>query len=257
MSKTKVFLVTGLSLFLILAMMATTVRAEDVAPEQTGIWSGWSGDVFAGYSKTTGNTQKSSANLSASALKRFDKSQFLLKGSMTYSESNKMMDGQKWDALAKYSHDFGQDDNLFSFTQVYVDHDYFSDIDYRITPSTGLGYHIVKTDDWTWDVDAGLGYRITRHRVNKAADDEALTAILHTFAKKQIFEKAFISEDLTVYPGLKSDSGVLLRSETTFSNPLRENVDLELKYIMDYNSQPATGKKKTDGQFIAGLKYKF
>ncbi|MBN1913210.1 MAG: DUF481 domain-containing protein [Candidatus Omnitrophica bacterium] len=74
--------------------------------------------------------------------------------------------------------------------------------------------------------------------------------------KKRIFEKAFLSEDLTVYPGLKSDAGVILRSETAFINALRDNLDLEIKYILDYNSEPA-GKKKTDTQIIAGIKYKF
>jgi putative salt-induced outer membrane protein YdiY len=59
-----------------------------------------------------------------------------------------------------------------------------------------------------------------------------------------------------VYPGLKSGSGLLLRSETAFVNPLQANLDLEIKYILDYNSEPA-GKKKTDTQIIAGLKYKF
>lgn len=244
------------SLMLIFTAVGTNAFADD-AMSNEGLLSGWTGDIFAGYSKSVGNTQKSAGNLSASALKKFDKSQFLLKGNLFYSESNKSMDTQKWDILAKFSHDFGTDDNWFSFAQVLVDHDYFSDIDYRITPSAGLGYHIFKGEDFTWDADAGLGYRITRHRVNEAADDEALTALLHTFAKKQIFDKAFLSEDLTVYPGLKSDSGVLLRSETAFTNPLSKNMDLELKYILDYNSEPAAGKKKTDGQFIAGLKYKF
>ena len=242
----------------LLVFGGSSAKAEETtAPETQGFFSNWTGDVFAGYTKTVGNTNKSAGNISASALKKFDKSQFLLKGNLFYSESNKSMDSQKWDLLAKFSHDFGQDDNWFSFTQVLVDHDYFSDIDYRITPSTGLGYHIFKGDDFTWDADGGLGYRITRHRVNTADDDESLTAVLHTFAKKQVFDKAYLSEDLTTYPSFKSDSGVLLRSETAFTNPLSKNMDLELKYIMDYNSQPAAGKKKTDGQFVAGLKYKF
>ena len=70
-------------------------------------------------------------------------------------------------------------------------------------------------------------------------------------------KEAFLSEDLTAYPGLKSDSGVILRSETAFTNPLQENLDLEVKYIMDYNSEPAAGADKIDTQIIIGVKYKF
>lgn len=236
---------------------SSLVSAEDAPVVKKSFLSGWTGDIFAGYTKTVGNTQNSAANISASALKKFDKSQFLLKGNLFYAESDKNMDTQKWDILAKFSHDFGKDDNWFSFTQVLVDHDYFSDIDYRITPSAGLGYHIFKGEDFTWDVDGGLGYRITRYRIATANDDEALTALVHTFMKKHVFENGYLSQDITVYPGLESDSGVLLRSETGFTNPLNKSLDLQLKYILDYNTEPATGKKKSDGQFVAGLKYNF
>ncbi len=257
--KNKLSAVMVIGLFVIVLFMATTARAEDAVSvtEEKGFWSNWSGDVFAGMNKSSGNTDKASASASASALKKFERSQFLLKGSLFYSESEGSMDGQKWDTSAKYSIDFGNDDNWFTFTQLMVDHDYFADIDYRVTPSVGLGYHISKSDDWKWDADGGLGYRITRHRVNTAADDEALTAVLHTFAKKRIFEKAYISEDLTVYPGLESGSGLLVHSESAFTNPLRSNLDLELKYVVDYNSESAANTKKTDTQFIAGLKYKY
>ncbi len=218
---------------------------------------GWSGDVFAGYNLTSGNTDRSSANLSAQAVKQFEKAVFSLKGNMFYSETNKKMDTQKWDGLAKYALDFGEAGKWFSFYQVLLDHDYFADINYRITPAAGIGYHISRSENWTWDVDAGLGYRITRYRVNKAQDDEVLTAIAHTFMKRKIFTKAFLSEDFTAYPGLKSGSAVVCRSETAFVNPLNGNLDLEFKYIVDYNSEPADDKTTTDKQFIAGIKYKF
>lgn len=222
-----------------------------------GILEGWTGDIFAGYNKTNGNTHKSSGNLSAGANKKFDNSGLMFKSNIFYSESNRKMDGQKWDVLGKYLYNFGQGNQWFNFFQVFVDHDYFSDIKYRVTLAMGFGYHIANTEDWIWDADAGLGYRITRYRINKDTDDEALTALAHTFMKKKVLENAFLSEDFTVYPGLKSDSGVFLRSESLFTNPLGKNLDFQLKYIIDYNSKPAVNKKKADTQIIAGIKYKF
>lgn len=219
--------------------------------------SGWSGDAFLGYNQSSGNTEKGSASLAAQAIKKFDNARLTLKGSFSYSESDNKMDSRKWDALARYSRDFGKDYRWFKFYQISSDHDHFADIAYRMTPAVGVGYHIFQTDDLVWDVDAGMGYRITRHRVNKAADDEVPTAVLHTFAKKKILQNSFISEDLTVYPGLTSDAGVILRSVTAFTNPINESLDLEIRYIVDYNSEPAEGKKNTDTQMIVGMKYKF
>jgi putative salt-induced outer membrane protein YdiY len=216
----------------------------------------WTGHVFAGYTATNGNTKKGAGNLAAEGLRKMDSGELLLKANVNYSESNGSMDGQKWDALAKYSLDFGSEKQYYNFYQIYVDHDYFADIDYRLTPSAGLGYHIANTEDWKWDVDAGLGYRISKSRSTGLSTDTA-TAVLHTYMKKKVFDKSFISEDLTVYPGLKSDSGVLTRSETAFVNPISDKLDFEVKYILDHNSKPAGGNKKTDTQFITGLRYKF
>ncbi|HOU36652.1 MAG TPA: DUF481 domain-containing protein [Candidatus Omnitrophota bacterium] len=237
-----------------IAVICLSAFANEAAAE--GILDGWSGDIFAGYTKTNGNTNKSTGSASAQAIKKFKHSAYQIKGNWLYSESDNKMDGQKWDILNRYTLDFGKDYRWYSFYQVLVDHDYFSDIDYRVTPSAGVGYHILTGEDFIWDVDAGAGYRITRYRVNTAKDDEAPTAVAHTFLKKKIFEKSFLSEDLTVYPGFKSDDGIVLHSETVFTNPLMDNLDFELKYILDHNTEPA-GKKKTDTQIIAGLKYKF
>ncbi len=217
----------------------------------------WIGNVFAGYDQSNGNTKKGAATLSAQAEKKVGVNVFLLKGNTSYSSTNSKMDGQKWDALGKYSYDFGHENKWVNFYQISADHDRFSDIKYRLTPSIGIGYHIAASDEWAWDADAGLGYRITRHNVNKAKDDEVLTGLLHTFMKKSIFEKSYLSEDLTVYPGFESDAGVLVRSETVFTNPLSAKMDLQLKYIVDHDTEAAEGKKKTDTRFIAGLKYNF
>ncbi|MBP6343769.1 MAG: DUF481 domain-containing protein [Candidatus Omnitrophica bacterium] len=242
--ETKIFLTVT-----VLLACISTANAQETDPK-------WTGSVFAGINQQSGNTKKAAGNLSAAAARKMETSELSLKSNISYSESNRMMDGQKWDALARYALDFGQDYNWYNFYQMYVDHDYFADVDYRITPSVGLGYHIARSEDWTWDADAGLGYRITKHRSTDETDDDP-TALLHTFMKKRFFEKSFLSEDLTVYPGFSSDAGVLVRSETAFTNPLTESFDLQLKYIVDLNTEPGVGKKKTDTQFIAGLNYKF
>lgn len=232
-----------------LLFIAALVSAAD-GPE------GWSGDISAGYNQTTGNTEKSAANISAQTTRKFSHSQIQGKGNLFYSQSENQMDGQKWDALGRYSLDFGEGYKWYGFIQALADHDYFADIDYRLTPATGIGYHISASSDFTWDADAGLGYRITRHKINKPADDKVLTALAHTYLKKNIYDKSYFSEDLAIYPGLKSGSGFLVKSESAFTNPLSDSLSLELKFIVDYNSKPA-GLKKTDTQLIVGIKYKF
>lgn len=247
----------GIRKTVILLVMVMSLLGFVTVAFAGSLTEGWSGDIFVGYTRSDGNTEKSSASVAASALKKFEHAQYQLKATMLYSSTDNKMDGQKWDVLNRFSRDFGKDYKWYNFYQLLVDHDYFADIDYRITPSAGIGYHIANSESWVWDADVGVGYRIIRYRVNTAADDEVVTAVIHTFMKKKIFESAFLSEDLTVYPGLESGSAIVLRSETAFTNPLQENLDLEIKYIVDHNSEPAAGKEKTDTQLLIGLKYKF
>ncbi len=249
MKKQSQILIIGLFL-----LFLSNLQCSSYADE---LLENWSGNIFAGYNQSKGNTEKASGSMSAQAIKKFEAAEITVKGSLFYSESENKMDGQKWDGLVKYFFNFGEEKKWFNVYKLYVDHDYFADIDYRITPNVGIGYHLAASEDWVWDTDAGLGYRITRSRINEDKDDENAIGQVHTFMKKKILTNSFISEDLSIYPSLEGDSGTLLKSETVFANPLTKKMDLEFRYIVDHNSEPSEGKKKTDSQIIAGIKYKF
>ena len=77
----------------------------------------WTGSMFVGFNQQSGNTKKAAGNLSAAAARKMETSELSLKANISYSESNRMMDGQKWDALAKYALDFGQDNKWYNFYQ--------------------------------------------------------------------------------------------------------------------------------------------
>lgn len=215
------------------------------------------GSLFAGYNRSNGNTNKSSANMRLDASKASARHTLSLKSGLSYSANNDLMDGQKWDVLGRYSYDFVQEGNWFTFCQFLADHDRFADIHYRLTPSAGFGYHFSRLREWEWLVDGGFGLRFERHRTNTFADDDFPTAVLHTFMKRMIFSKAFLSEDFVVYPGLEKQSASTIRSETVFSNPLTDYLSTELRYILDYNTDPSDGKKNTDIRLLAGISYTF
>lgn len=215
----------------------------------------WKGDVTAGFSQSNGNTDKAALNLSGSATRMFEEDELLFKGEMYYSSSEDRMDDQKWSILTKYTNNWQDNDRWFNSYQVLVDHDYFADIDYRITPAAGLGYWLIKESDIKWNVDGSLGYEMTRYR-SATKDKNTLVGVGHSYFEKKVFDKATFSEDLTVIPSLQGD-GYRLKSETGLTNPLTESMDLSLKYILDYDDNAPSGKKKTDTRIVAGVKYSF
>ena len=215
------------------------------------------GGVFAGYNRSNGNTNKSTANMRLDVSRLSSRHAASLKGGMSYSSNNDLMDGQKWDVLGRYSCDFVQEGEWFTFYQFLADHDRFADIHYRLTPSAGFGYHLARSKEWVWSVDAGFGVRFERHRMNPSADDVFPIAVGHTFMKKTVFSKAFLSEDFVVYPGLEAQVASTLRSETVFSNPVTDRLSTELRYIIDYNTAPSEGNKHSDIQLLGGINYTF
>ncbi|VAX36965.1 hypothetical protein MNBD_UNCLBAC01-1853 [hydrothermal vent metagenome] len=230
--------------FQLLAIQGVAVGAED-----------WDGNLSLGYNSASGNTEKTALSVSGELKRIFDGAELLIKGDIYTSSSNKRMDDQKWTGLARTAFDIDDQGRWFSVVQFLMEHDRFADIDVRTTPSAGVGYWISNTDDWKWNVEAQLGYIATSYRSDKL-DTSSAVFVGKTYLEKQIFEKGRISEGLTLTPSLDG-GGFLIKSETEFTNPISDVLDFNIKYILDYNSEPATGKKKTDTRIITGIKYSF
>ncbi len=241
------------ALFAICMVMLLTVAF--VTPNAVAEETEWKRELTLGFNYQDGNTEKSALSLTGAISKQFDASEFSSKFDISQSSSSGKTDSQKWISTTRYAFDFGDNNDWFNSYTFQVDHDKFSAIDYRILPSVGIGRWLSREDDWTWSVEGGLGYEITNYN-DGTPDEESASFIARTFLKKKIFDNSFISEDLSVIPSLEGE-GVRIKSTTEFTNPLRENLDLSVKYIVDYDSEPSAGKEETDTQIITGIKYAF
>lgn len=240
-------LATFILLFMIISMF--------ILPSFVCAEGKWKREISLGYNQASGNTDKAELSIAGSISKDFTNATLLSKFDIFYSESDGNMDSQKWLSLTRYAFDFGKRKKWFNSYQLQVDHDKFADIDYRILPAIGIGYWLSREDAWTWSAEGSFGYEMTNYKSDKS-DDKTAVFIARTFLKKQILKNAFVSEDLSFIPSL-GDDGVRIKSETAITNPLSDGLDLSIKYIVDYDSEPSEDKKKTDTRFIAALTYSF
>lgn len=215
----------------------------------------WRREISIGYNQSTGNTEKAELMLSGEIKKVMAEAEFLGKAEIYYSSSDKKMDSQKWSSLVRYFYNFGDEKMWFNSYQVLVDHDRFADVDYRILPSVGLGYWFSKEDDWKAMLEGSFGFEVTNYRSSQPDDEEAVF-IGHTYLEKKILDNARITEDASIIPSLEGN-GARFKSETAFTNPLSEALDLSIKFIVDYDTDPPPDIKKTDTRLITGLKYSF
>lgn len=217
----------------------------------------WKRDVSLGFTLTDGNTEKEQLSVKGVIQKTSDLDDFLASIDIFRSSTNGDTDAQNWTALGRYAYNFGDDLMWFSSYGLTVDHDKFADIDWRATPKAGLGRWFSKDsdgNDWNAYLEGSLGYEVTEFY--DAEDTEETVFILHAWGEKNIFDNAKIVQDLTIIPSLEED-GVRIKSETALTNPLSENLDLSIRYIVDYDSEPPAGVEETDTQLITGIKYSF
>ena len=183
------------------------------------------------------------------------KDEINFKTMIQYSSADKKMDSQKWYNLLRYGRSL-KESAWYYFTKIEADHDYFANIDYRITPSAGLGYWFCDRDDYKLLTELGVGYQHTNYRdATKSSNEPVL--IPRGYFEKEIIGKSRLSQELVLYPSLKDTGDYRLHSETALINPINDKLSLKLSFIDDYNSAPAAGTKKNDTLFASSLSYSF
>ena len=217
-----------------------------------------SGEFCLGVNNTSGNTDTTAAAYSGKLYKYLENALWENKGNLSYSSNKSRMTEQKWDVYSGYSYNFGINNKWFNSYQIAVDHDQFSNIKYRILPSVGIGYWFENQTTYTWKVNTALGYQFTKFKVaNPKSEDRTVALIIENYYKKQILNNTFFSEDLTLVPSLKFETGFRARSITAFSNKINDVFAIEIKYTITYNSKPTNNATSTDREFILGIKYQF
>lgn len=222
-------------------------------PEEDKLWQR---EISMGYSNISGNTESSQLSMGIRGNRKTDDDEITFKGNIYYSSSNQKMNSQKWYGMGRYAYNFKENKKWYNFYKLEIDHDRFVNIDYRATPSVGLGYWFSDEPDLRAMVEVGLGVEHTDFRDN-AKDSDEITLIPRAFFEKRLFNESRISEDLTLYPYLSDAGEFRLHSETKLINPINEKLSLSLSLIDDYNSNPAKNTKKNDIQIISALNYSF
>lgn len=221
-----------------------------------GIQIEWIREIDAGYSITTGNTETSNFSFSSHINRKSPWDEYTFKASIHQSSSQEKMDDQKWGVSGRYAYSFGQAKKWYHFFKLETNHDKFGGIDYRIIPSSGIGYWFSDNDPFKALSELALGYEYTEYNNDTEASEEVVL-IPRLFAEWNIYGDTRLSEELFIYPSLTDLGEYRLSSETVFTNPINDHVALKLKYINDYNSNPPDNTKKHDMIFTSSLSCSF
>jgi putative salt-induced outer membrane protein YdiY len=236
------------------------VARADVAairsPEEQRVYQGWSGGVDMGLSLARGNTEVTNFSTGAAADRTTlrDKTSVYFNSlfarnrvnGATVTTANALRGGVRFD------YNLGPRAFAFAFTD--LEHDRYQLLDLSNVIGGGLGYHAIKTEQTTLDLNAGASlnqeFFTTLHRrsAEALAGDEFTYKLSGGTLIQQRFEFFPNLSDLGQYRLLFDLEGI-----TKINNWLGWQVGISDRYI----SNPVLGTKGNDVLVTSGLRFVF
>jgi len=229
---------------------------EPPAPPPEEEYVEWTRKITLGYTQSGGNTDDSSFAGELFISQKTEDDERTAKITSFISTTNDELDARKYYGMLRYAINFGYEKEWFNFYKIEWDQDRFANIDYRVTPSAGIGYWFSDEEDYKLLAEAALGWGYTKYYDGTESEGEMVLIPRGYFFKKIYGELAFI-EDVTLYPSLEDFNRYRIHSETSLTQPISDNVAWKLSFIDDYNSSPSGSSKKNDYKLISSIDYNF
>lgn len=245
-----------------LALFAATLVPQLAQAQVTQKPDGkWRSLFTAGASIATGNSDAKSASVSADIIKLTNSDKWSVTGAGQYARSAGATTADRVGGTGLYSSDFTP--KWFGFGQLDLLHDVPSDISMRTTLGTGVGYHVVKEQDQTFDLSGGLAYTWDRYRHEQVVEDELRSRYNHAElllaeeSNNKLSDTTTFKQKFTVYPGIGDSNGVRTVFDAGLSVAMTKELALTATFSHHYDSRPGEGLKKTDTLFVTGLSLRF
>jgi len=234
----------------------TQIREAQIPPTETEKAVEWKRDIAVGYNVSQGNTEREQLSGDLLLNRKTKDNEWTLKANGYYATSSEKMDAQKYSGLLRYAFSFGGNLAWYNFYKVEGDHDRFSNVDWRLTPSGGVGYWFLDKPSWKWMVEVGAGWEQTAFRDTTSSRGEIIL-VPRTFFEKTLFGQSTLSEDFKVWPRVDGFEEYRLRSETRFTHPMTQGVSLRLTFVDEFQSDPAANADRNDLRLTSSLVLSF
>jgi putative salt-induced outer membrane protein YdiY len=217
----------------------------------------WKQQLALGAGLSDGNTEEGELSAKLKANGKAEHNEITALAEVYLSQKDGDTNAQRYLGSLRYAYSYGRDWAWYNFFKAEVDHDRFANIDWRFIPSAGVGYWFSDKEPFKAMAEVGFGWEKTQFRDGTASTSEPVL-IPRAFLEKKFTTGASLSQEVTLWPQLGDDAGEFrLKSETTFSNPVTENVALKLRLVDEYDSDPAGTAEENDIRLTSELAWDF
>jgi putative salt-induced outer membrane protein len=223
----------------------------------------WSGILDTGLSVTRGNSATLAYNLSAKAARVTSRDKISVYSTAVYASDDTAPPGRTTAHAIRggLRGDLDVGERLFVFGFTDFEYDQFQDLDLRNVLGGGLGYHVIKTKNTTFDVFGGGDYE-QEYFSDTAAFPTGLTrktgeVVLGEELNSKLNGRTTLSEKFSLFPNISDTGSYRFQFDATAATKLKAWLGWQITYSDRYLSNPLPGLKKNDVLLSTGLRLTF
>lgn len=241
----------------------TNVKTIDPVEEK------WHGSINLAFNASRGNTYANNWSVIGDVERRWEDDRLTGKAGYHYAESgsDEATKQKTTDRIeAALQHDHFWSSTLYHFENGKFEKDKLQLLERRIRLGLGLGYQwaekreIEKIGNWDFAQEAGSNWIQESFYENTGDSDDNYAALMyaHHYKFRPEFEKEVeFFHNLEYLPQVNDFDRFLINANVGLTTKIIYNWDLLAKFEWDYNSKPASSRKKSDYRYIVGLGYKW
>jgi putative salt-induced outer membrane protein YdiY len=216
---------------------------------------GWTGGGSFGFALARGNSQTTNVALGFDALRKTSKDAWVVNAASIYSTDANLgaTTANSFQGLIRY--DYNLNKRWFVYGAFAGGYDQLQNLDYRLMPGGGLGFHAIATETTTLDLLGGLGY--TRESYSTGLTRNLLTLNVGDEFAYKITKNTVITQNLYYLPSLNDTSIYRVVGNFGVATKLNGWLTANMLFNDRYNSEPVLGNKKNDVLLTTGLGFTF
>lgn len=241
--------------------------ADQAAYEKSlhpGMLEAWTGGGNVGFALARGNSETTNLALGFNALRKTSNDAWVLNAASLYTRDDKLgnTSANTFGGLIRYDRNISQRWFIYGvFAGMY---DALQNLNYRIMPGGGLGFHAIATPTTTLDLLGGMGYTresysetLINNLVTPGVTNNLVTATVGDEFSHKLTHNTSITQNLYYLPSLNQTSNYRVNGSFGIATKLNGWMTANANFLDQYVSQPVLGNKNNNVLFTTGLGFTF
>ena len=224
----------------------------------------WSGVLDTGLSMTRGNSESLTYSLAGKAARVTDRDKLSFYTTAIYANSsvNGVSNTTAHAIAGGFRGDLNVSEKFFVFGFTDFAYDAFQHLDLRNTIGGGLGYHVIKTANTTFDVFGGGDFEQEYFSPNPPATPTNTTRksgeiVIGEELATRLNSRTSLNEKFAFYPNLSDTGNYRFQFSTVAATKLKGWLSWQVSFLDGYLSDPLPGLKKNDLLLSTGIRLTF